>query len=318
MGVRNVAPYVRAAIRSALAQTRGDLDVVVVDDGSTDDTVAVARQIADARLRVVPIEHRGAPAALNHGIAVSRSRYVAFLDGDDLWAPGKAARHIAFMDEAPHVDLTFSRSRLIDEDGEDLHVTTRAPRRTVQYDNLLTDNVIGNGSSVVVRRSALEQAGPFDESLRGGYDLDVWLRIARQRSANIVCLPEILTFYRRRRGQITRDWTLMGDCLERVFERHRLADPSRVTPLARIARSNRYRYMAAVAYETGACTIGVRLLGRSLRANPWHFARTPRSYLVGLALLAGVTLPGSLRRQAERAMALTVERVQVPASNFEL
>ena len=126
MGVRNVAPFVLAAVRSALAQTHRNLEVISVDDGSTDSTPGVIRQIDDLRLRLVEQDHHGPTVALNRGVQLARGRYVGLLDGDDLWAPEKLARHVSFMEANPAVDLTFSLSRLIGEAGEDLGVTTRA------------------------------------------------------------------------------------------------------------------------------------------------------------------------------------------------
>lgn len=312
MGVRNVSPYIRTAVRSALAQTRRDITVIVVDDGSTDGTAEIVRRESDPRLQVIAIDHAGPAVALNRGIDASRSPFVAFLDGDDLWAPDKLERQLAFMDAHPQVDLSFSLSRLVGEQGEDLGITSRAAEGPVTYEQLLTDNIVANGSSVVVRRSALAAAGPFDITLAGVYDLDLWLRIAQERTDNIRCLPEILTFYRRRRGQITKDWPLMHDCWQRVFEKHLLMNPGRVGPLAAVARSNLYRYLAAVSYETSAFVTGLRLLGRSLRASPRHFLKVRRSYLVGAALLVGLVLPGRLRRLAERTRNRSVPRVEIP------
>lgn len=314
MVVRNVAPFVLAAVRSALAQTLREIEVLLLDDGSDDETVRIVGQVRDPRLKLVELAHEGPPAALNRGVALARGRYIGFLDGDDIWAAGKLERHVEVMEANPSLDCTFSLSRLIDEDGADLGVTSRAANGPVTYERILIDNMIANGSSVVVRRSALLAAGPFDTTLRGAYDFDVWLRLARQRPGNVRCLPEILTFYRRRTGQITKNRDLMAEAWRKVFEKHRQADPATVEPLRSKAHSNLYRYLAALSYERREFGEGMRLMARSMRADPLHFLLTRRSYFVTAALMGGVLLPEAPRRGLQRIVRRMAAPVRIPAS----
>lgn len=301
MGVYNVAPYVNAAVHSALLQTLTEIEVIVVDDGSTDETAEIVGCIQDPRLRVIKREHFGAAATLNAGVAQARAPYIAFLDGDDVWLPDRLSRHLQFMEAHPGADLSFSLSRLIGEDSADLGITSRAASGPVRFEDLLVDNRIGNGSAVMVRRASLTEVGAFEEGLRGAYDLDVWLRLALRRTDCVFCIPEVLTCYRRRQGQITQNWRLMADNWMKVLDKYRRQDPARVAPLEARARCNLYRYLAAGAYEGGEFRAGLGLIGRSLQAHPGLFLSTPRSYLISGGLLAGAVLPLSVRARLEAA-----------------
>ena len=93
----NAGRFINETIESALRQTLGDFEIVVIDDGSTDDTTARVRSFGDRRLRLIERPHRGAPAALNAAIGAARGKYIGFLDHDDLWAPEKLDRHVRFF-----------------------------------------------------------------------------------------------------------------------------------------------------------------------------------------------------------------------------
>jgi len=103
----NVADYVGQAIHSALTQTFRDIELIVIDDGSTDGTLDVIQRICDPRIRLEPRPHQGAPATSSEGIALARAPYLALLDGDDFWHPNKLEEHVRFLDSHPTVDLTF-------------------------------------------------------------------------------------------------------------------------------------------------------------------------------------------------------------------
>lgn len=299
MGVYNVAPYVEAAVHSALQQTITQIEVIVVDDGSTDETAALVERIEDERLRLFRREHVGAAATLNAGVAEVRAPFLAFLDGDDFWLPDRLEQHFEFMDANPGVDLSFSLSRLVGEDSSDLGITSRAASGAVRFEDLLVDNRIGNGSAVMVRTASLTAVGTFDEKLSGAYDLDVWLRLALRREECVYCIPEVLTCYRRRQGQITQNWRLMAENWLKVLDKYRREYPERVIPLEARARCNLYRFLAAAAYEGGEFRAGLELMDRSLKANPRLFLLTPRSYLIATGLLAGALLPIRLRTGLE-------------------
>jgi len=290
----NVAGFVGFAVQSALAQTLRKIEVIVLDDGSTDGSPDVVRSFRDARLKLEVLPHRGPTWVLNDGFARARGRYCAILDGDDLWAPERLRKHVDYMDAHPEADLTFSLSRLIDESGADLGVTSRACKHPLSFRGLLKENFVSNGSAVLVRRQAAECAGLFDTAMSACYDYDLWLRVALLRTSNIHCIPEILTFYRRRAGQITKNWRLMQAEASHLTEKFRRLRPEDVASTERPRRSNLGRYLAAIAFDNAEYRTGLRLLWEGMKASPADFLQNPRSYRVGAALAAGMILPGQV------------------------
>ncbi len=296
----NVAPYIGDALRSALGQTFGDTEIIVVDDGSQDATLEVVRTFQDARLRLLELPHSGPVLALNAGISAARGEFLAFLDGDDVWHPGKLARHLQFLREHPDIDLTCSWYRMIDERGQDTGLAFTKGCGRISFSQLLTDNPIGNGSSVVLRRKAMLDCGLFDPSYPACYDLDAWLRLARLRPANLECVPEILTDYRRREGQMTRDAGLMERGWNQLLANmHRLA-PEETAQVAAVARSNMSRFWAFAAYENANYRQAASYLGRGFRQAPWAFLRDSRNWKLLAATTAGWLLPAAVHRRLLR------------------
>jgi len=281
----NVAPFIGAAIESILDQNFRDFELIMMDDGSSDGTVEVALGYEDSRVTVHRREHRGPTQMMNEGINLARGRLVAFLDGDDTWAATKLTRHVEVMTAGSGLDMTFCRSRMIDEQGKSLHVTSPRWSGVLTYQDLLVSNPAANGSSIVATRKALVQAGKFDTAFAASYDHELWLRLALLSPDNIICIPELLTNYRRRSGQITTDPRVMEKGWQQLMDKHRQLNSEIVNELEPKSRSNVCRYLAAIAYENGDARLGLRYIMDSLRSAPWLFLRTWRSYLVTAALL---------------------------------
>ncbi len=175
----NRARLLRAALDSALAQTLPDLEVIVVDDGSTDDTTAVLAAVGDARLRCLQQAHRGVSAAVNRGLAVARGAYVARLESDDLWLPDLLALLVAVLDARPEVGVAYAKGQPMDAAGRPLPQTHGMPQRFA--DDALRSMVYEDFTcnvATLARRASVERAGGYDESLPANEDWDLWLRIA--------------------------------------------------------------------------------------------------------------------------------------------
>ena len=151
----NVADFVREAVHSALAQTRADIEVIVVDDGSTDGSADTLGDLDDPRLRVIRESHGGSAAARNAGLRLASGELVAFLDADDRWAPQNLERQSAFLENHPEVDMTFGHSLVVDEAGHSLGFKSSSCDGPVSLAQLLRTNEIGNGSCLLLRREAL-------------------------------------------------------------------------------------------------------------------------------------------------------------------
>ena len=159
----NSAP-IEEAVRSVLAQTMPDLEVVVVDDGSPDESAAVVSAIDDQRVRLVRKANGGLASARNAGISAARGEVLGFLDGDDRWRPDNPQSHLEVLDTECGVGLTFSHSAYIDQGGLDLGrvLYSSIARRSVR--RLIIRNHIGNGSTPVVRAACFRKAGIFGMS----------------------------------------------------------------------------------------------------------------------------------------------------------
>ncbi len=296
----NVEDFIGQAVNSALSQTVSDLEIIVVDDGSQDGTGKVVEQFSDERLRMIRKSNGGCASARNAGVAVSRGKIIAFLDGDDYWFENKLERQLEFLDHHPGADLIFCLSNIVDEVGQNWGLLKPGSYRSFSFESLLIDNPVGNGSAAIMHRKALDLAGPFDESLPASSDVDMWLRVARIRPDNIVCLPEILTCYRRRSEQTTGNWKRMQSAYELVFSKARHEDPETVQRVEQLSRCHKNRYHAFIAYEAGELKEARRLLMESMKCSPWTFILTTRSRLLGFAIFSKSYLPAGIHSSMER------------------
>lgn len=300
MTAYNVAAYIGTAIESVLAQSFRDFELIVMDDGSTDNTAAVAEHFADARMRLVRAAHQGAATELRDGIWRSHGKYVAFLDGDDVWDKYKLARHVEFLDSHAAADMTFSWSRIIDEEGRDTGLTSPPWVGPISFSELLADDVVFTASALVFRREALIDAGGIDVSLESCFDLDACLRIGALRQGNLWAIPEFLTFHRRRAGQITEDVEKLNRSFEQLLQKTRWFAPRAAAMVEPVARSNMQRRCAYRWYQAGDYWKSFAIMTRSLRRDPRTFWADRRNWKMSAAALSGAVLPRALHRRVTR------------------
>ncbi len=178
----NYARYLPEAIASVLAQTHANLEVIVVDDGSTDETREVVARFTDPRVRYVWQQNAGLSAARNTGIREARFPFVAFLDADDLWLPAHLAEALAeFSQREPEFAVVACGSVRMDQDGVDL--PTRLPAWKSAQEIPVAEIVTRTRfmpSSAVARRAAFDSCGGFDTSLRSSEDRDMWIRLGER------------------------------------------------------------------------------------------------------------------------------------------
>ena len=234
-------------------------------------------------------------------------KYIAFLDQDDIWLPGKVAAHVTLMEARPEVDLSFSWFRVIDDQSRDMGIHSARTRDAVSFRDLLTDFVIGGTSNVVLRREAIEKAGGPNPSIPGMFDLELSLRIALLGRGNVVPIPLELMQYRRHPQQITRDVAALQAEWRQVLHLMRELAPGEVTAVERHASANMSRYFSRLHYESYHYGAGLREICRSFPMAPAHWIGDSRNWLTLAACTAGVVLPRWAVRAAERLAGLRRE-----------
>ena len=212
-----------AAVRSVLEQSFCDLELIVVDDGSTDGTARLLAEIDDERLRVLTLPTRsGAPAARNHGIEMAKGRYVAFQDSDDIWAVARLASQVKALDEAePEVAVVYGRT-VRRGGGKELEMP-RAQHRTLDGDLsacLAMDNFVALPATLV-RTEHLRAVGAFDPTLPRFQDWDLWLKLAD--SFRFLFVDEVVLVSYETKGSISLDQDAYFDAIEVILARHREA-----------------------------------------------------------------------------------------------
>jgi glycosyltransferase involved in cell wall biosynthesis len=185
----NYARFLPDALDSVLAQTHTNLEMVVIDDGSTDNTAAVVERYADRGVRYVRRPHGGAGRARNAGLESTSAPLVAFLDADDTWLPDRVEAGVAHLARHPELALVAAHAFACDVGLRPTAVVPAATREAGwMLEQLLIDNVVLNPSSVLIRRSAIEAAGGFSE-IPFGEDWDTWIEIAKRFPIGFIDRP---------------------------------------------------------------------------------------------------------------------------------
>ncbi len=223
--VYNALPYLEEAVASVLGQSFADFELIAIDDGSTDDSLAVLQRLADgdARLRIITRENRGITPTLNEGIAAATGEFIARMDGDDICLPDRFARQVAFLDRHPEVVVVGGRFLVIDPEGRPLVTMAMPPDHTeIDARHMGGRTMALCHPAAMIRRDAALAVGGYCEEYVNAQDIDFWLRLAEVgRLAN---LDEVLLKYRqhpksvgyaRRAQQVMSAWQAAQRAAER-------------------------------------------------------------------------------------------------------
>ena len=245
----NMGHYLREAVDSVLAQGWPTLEVIIIDDGSTDDTPRVCETWRDEpRVRIIRQTNQGQTAAKNTGLKAACGEFVGFCDADDSWLPQKLRRQVPVLRSRPEVAVVYGDTALVDARGEPL------PDIPVQrFSGRITGPLLANNfvtfNTVLVRRKVLEEFGGFDESMRMAIDYDLWLRISTRHE--FVYLRETLARYRIWGGQMSRRTGERFEAYFRMLERFLERYPGSVTP-AEVKRAYAYTYTTRAVWRARA------------------------------------------------------------------
>ncbi|HEY3306152.1 MAG TPA: glycosyltransferase [Candidatus Binatia bacterium] len=230
----NAAGFVHQAVQSVLDQTYGNYEIIVVDDGSTDETREVLSRL-HGRLTYLYQPNRGAAAARNNGIRAAKGDFVCFLDADDLWVSNKLQLQVDFLQQHPDMAFLSGRCRKFMDQGDPyIPFAAEALEGSVArifsapkaFAELVKFNFIPT-STVMIRKECFEKVGLFDLNLISVEDRDMWLRISA--SFGVVHLPWVLCAKRLHPTNISNDKTRMLYMRARVLEKNRALFPGLVS-----------------------------------------------------------------------------------------
>ncbi|OCC15885.1 putative glycosyl transferase [Dissulfuribacter thermophilus] len=198
----NNGSIINRAIYSALKQVEVPLEIIIVDDGSTDDTEKIVRSSPSSSVRYFFQKNAGPAAARNLGITMAKGEFIAFLDADDEWRPGYLKKVIDQFKKDEKIGLIFTWAILRDNRGNEVIRNYYSPSRN-KWHTIFWPNPLQCTSSTVCRKSFLDKVGGFDESLRTREDQDLWIRL--KEVSKLVEIPEPLVIvYKRDRSYSTR------------------------------------------------------------------------------------------------------------------
>ncbi|MGF2035172.1 MAG: glycosyltransferase family A protein [Nostoc sp. CmiVER01] len=214
----NSLKYLPATMESVLRQTFNDFEVILVNDGSSDNTENWVSQIADPRVKLITQENQGLSGARNTGIAHASGKYIAFLDADDLWEPTKLEKQVLCLEENSEIGLVYTWVALIDENGNSTGRVFKNYAENDVWHQIIEHNIVESGSVAMVRRQCFETCGVFDRNLRSFVeDWDMWLRIASRYPFKV--LKEPLVYYRQHSTSASRNWEAMEQSFRIVIEK---------------------------------------------------------------------------------------------------
>lgn len=310
MPAYNVAPYVEEAVSTLHAQTYPRIELIAIDDGSTDGTGDLLRTLSDRwsgagrQMIVVSQENAGAAAARNFGLDRAKGAFICFLDADDRLAPELVDRLVAMLKADDDLVLAAPLWRYIEADGRPTGVISDPGSLRHDAASLVVRGPLHSATGVTVRAGAAYEIAPFDTMLAGCIDLDWFVRLLAGRGAAAGIVPEPIADYRKRTGQITADWHRMETNWQRVLDKMAEAGHGLRPDEARRAKARNLIYWATLAYQGGDYPAARRLIAESWWLAPHAALRDPLARVRTLAVMASLlpkSMHDALRRRAESA-----------------
>lgn len=213
--------YVLKTLESVFTQTFTDFEVIVVNDGSPDDTAALLQPLAQAgRIKYIEQANQGQAAARNRGLAEAKGEFIAFLDDDDSWPPEKLEWQVEVLRENPDVGLVAGQAELVDEGGTPVEIR-QLPTKPITFKSLFSGNPFHSPGQTLVRASLLRQVGGLNEQLWGLDDYDLWFKLSKCSKVSI--RHQIALHYRIHSSNASNDYERMfSNCMEviKTFIRH--------------------------------------------------------------------------------------------------
>ena len=300
----DAASTIRQTLDSVLTQTYQEIEVIVVDDGSSDATNAIVEEFVarDARIQLVRQSNAGVGAARNTAIRKARGKYIAPLDADDLWFPEKLEKQVACLEQCGNeTGLVYCWSTLIDQNGGVVNECSHTVEGRLHH-ALILRNFLGNGSVPLFRAAALEKVGLYltragQGGAQGCEDWDLYLRIAEHFAIRVV--PEYLSAYRRVGSSMTANADTMAASYAVVISRVRKRNCDLPSSIFRWSAGCFYAYIAQNSCDWGCYDRCLSYLKEAVRADPALLLKTSIYRTFMGTLLGIITDPREKHRARE-------------------
>jgi glycosyltransferase involved in cell wall biosynthesis len=289
-------------LSSVRAQSYRHLEIIIVDDGSRDRSIEIARRHAleDARIRLIRQKNAGVAAARNRGVEASCGRYIAPVDADDIWNHEKIDKQLKLYSQVPDLGLVYTWYSVIDYDSYVVSFINSDCEGKI-FDKLLFSNFVGNASSTLIRRDVLEECGLYDTSLRfmGGQSEDyaLYLKIAERYSFGLI--KEYLTGYRVSNSNMSSNLRGMLRARELCIAPYRVRYPMKKGSIDR-GRVHLIRYLLVRAFQMRRLGDGLHLLAAAARSSPLQATQMVFALFLRLVVREMGNFTGGHQKQKQR------------------
>ena len=261
----NRAHLIGKAVKSVLSQTYQDFEIIVVDDGSTDNTGEIIRSFKDKRVKYIEKykKNKGISVARNIGIKMARGKYFAFLDSDDEWLSEKLSKQIKVLQyESPEVGAVYSNLCYMDENGKNTNKLRNPKKEGYIYEDLLGKNYVGPPLTLLIRKECFHRVGLFDDLLNAQEDWDMWIRIAKYYRFALIKIP--LVKYRLHSNQLSKNLGVKIITANRILVKY-----ANELEIRRGAHSKHYFYIGNRFCHMGKTKEGQRYLLKAISLYPF-------------------------------------------------
>ncbi len=262
----NRGDTIKKSIDSVLAQIYKNLEVIVVDDGSTDNTQDVVESYVDPKVRYVKLpKNRGANVARNTGIKRAKGEFIAFLDSDDRWEPEKISKQMeVYENSSDDIKVVYCGEDMQSDKGNRFYMPEKwvNPKEGDVFRPLLRGNFVGT-VSLLVKKECFEEVGYFDEELPRAQDWDMALRLAKEFKFKLVDEPLVTVYYSQ--DSISSDYEALANALEKLFDKHRKNFMSNKDIF-----SSHHFWLASVYFTLREWDKGIEYIRKAYTLKPFH------------------------------------------------